>query len=172
MLAFLLVILAVHWLDRFVPLYFLLIAGAAGIMLLSLVTSIPGCRFLATLATSDRLAIWIVLVVLTVIGYLHNVNLWVGDGFFHRPQDISLWKTELILGVSLAAPLAHWLAGLLVPQLISMNGQRFATEFALYVNFSGIALVLWAGEAAVSMLTLGAALALMALAELTLYASR
>ena len=53
-----------------------------------------------------------------------------------------------------------------------MNGQRFATEFALYVNFSGIALVLWTGEAALSMLTLGAALALMVLAELTLYASR
>ena len=62
MLAFLLVILAVHWLDRFVPLYFLVIAGAAGIMLLSLATSIPGCRFLARLETSDRLAIWIVLV--------------------------------------------------------------------------------------------------------------
>lgn len=172
MLAYLLVILAVHWLDRFVPLYFLVMAGAAGILLLSLVTAIPGCRFLARLETSDRLAIWIVLVVLTVIGYLHNANFWVSDGFLHRPQDVSLWKTELILAVSLAAPLAHWLAGLLVPQMISMNGQRFATEFALYVNFSGIALVLWAGEAALSMLTLGAALALMVLAELTLYASR
>ena len=172
MLAFFLVILAVHWLDSFVPMYFVLIAGAAGIMLLSLATSIPGCRFLARLETSDRLAIWIVLVVLTVIGYLHNANIWVSDGVLHRPQDISLWKTELILGVSLATPLAHWLAGLLVPQLVSMNGQRFATEFALYVNFSGIALVLWTGEAALSVLTLASALALMVLAELTLYASR
>ena len=44
--------------------------------------------------------------VLTVIGYLHNANIWVSDGFLHSPQDISLWKTELILAVSLAAPLA------------------------------------------------------------------
>ncbi|MBK7991354.1 MAG: hypothetical protein IPK05_16470 [Comamonadaceae bacterium] len=52
-----------------------------------------------------------------------------------------------------------------------MGGKRFATEFALYVNFSGIALVLWTGEAAISMSALGAALALVVLAELTLFAS-
>ena len=144
---------------------------AAGIMLLALVAPVSGFRFLATLETSDRLAIWIVMVVLGVIGYLHNTNVWVADGMVNRPSDVALWKAELILGISLAAPAAHWLTGLLLPNLFFMNGKRFATEFALYVNFSGIALVLWTGDAALSVSTLGSALALMVLAELTLYAS-
>ena len=111
-------------------------------------------------------------IVATIIGYLHNANTWRDSGLFNRPQDIALWKTELILGISLAAPLAHWLASRLLPRTIAMNGRRFAAEFALYVNFSGIALVLWTGEAVLSWSTFGAALALMILAELTLYASR
>jgi hypothetical protein len=171
MIAMFLAILLVHWVDKFVPLYFIVTAVAAGIMLLGLVTPIPGLRFLATLETSDRLAIWIVIVVLGVIGYLHNANVWVADGMVNRPTDVALWKAELILGISLAAPAAHWLAGLLLPKIFYMNGKRFATEFALYVNFSGIALVLWTGDAALSVSTLGSVLALMVLAELTLYAS-
>lgn len=171
MVAMLLVILLVHWVDKFVPLYFIVTAVAAGIMLLALVTPIPGFRFLATLETSDRLAIWIVVVVLGVIGYLHNANVWVADGVVNRPTDVALWKAELILGIALAAPATHWLAGLLLPKIFFMNGKRFATEFALYVNFSGIALVLWTGDAALSVSTLGSVLALMVLAELTLYAS-
>ena len=37
---------------------------------------VPGFRFLSRLNRVDRLAIWIVLVCLIVIGYLHNANTW------------------------------------------------------------------------------------------------
>ncbi len=172
LLGIFLAILAVHWIDRFEPLYFVALAAAAATMLSSLAFAIPGFRFLRQLETADRLAIWIVLVVLAVIGYLHNANTWAADGFLSRPTDVSLWRTELILGISLAAPLLHWLAAMFMPKRLSMNGRQFATEFALYVNFSGIALVLWTGEAALSLSTLAAALVLMVMAELTLYASQ
>jgi hypothetical protein len=64
------------------------------------------------------------------------------------------------------------LAGWLLPSLATPSGRRFATEFALYVNFSGIAMVLWTGPAAVSLNMLGAVIILVLLAELTLYATQ
>ena len=168
----LLVIVTLHWTDRFAPWYFVLGVVAAGILLVSSFVVIPGLRFLSALSPHDRLSIWIILVASTVVGYVHNANDWLLDGHLFRPVHVSLWKTELILGISLGAPLAHWLAGLLVPWLASTSGRRFAAEFALYVNFSGIALVLWTGQAAVSLNMLGAAIVLVLLAELTLYATQ
>lgn len=171
-LAFVFAIVIIHWADSILAAYFILLAAAAALLAVSLNTAIPGLRFLEHLDNSDRLAACIVLVVAAIIGCLHNANTWRDSGLFNRPQDIALWKTELILGISLAAPLAHWLASRLLPRTIAMNGRRFAAEFALYVNFSGIALALWTGEAVLSWPTFGAALALMVLAELTLYAGR
>jgi hypothetical protein len=34
---------------------------------------------------------------------VHNANEWLPDGRLFRPMHVSLWKTELILGISLAA---------------------------------------------------------------------
>jgi hypothetical protein len=168
----LLVIVTLHWTDRLAPWYFVLGGAGAGAMLLSSFVVIPGLRFLSALSLHDRLSIWIILVASTVVGYVHNANDWLPDGHLFRPVHVPLWKTELILGISLGAPLAHWLAGRLMPWLASTSGRRFAAEFALYVNFSGIALVLWTGPAAVSVNMLGAAIVLVLLAELTLYATQ
>ena len=170
--AILLAILIVHWVNAFAQLYFAVLAALACLLLSGVAKDVKGLRLITGLQGADRLAIWIVLVALGVIGYLHNANTWTVDGAFNRPQDLAFWRTELILSISLAAPLIHWIAGILFPAAIVMDGKRFATEFALYVNFSGIALVLWTGEAAISMSALGAALALVVLAELTLFASR
>lgn len=167
----LLAILTVHWVNAFAQLYFAVLAALACLLLSGVAKDVKGLRLITGLQGADRLAIWIVLVALGVIGYLHNANTWTVDGAFNRPQDLAFWRTELILSISLAAPLIHWIAGILFPAAIVMGGKRFATEFALYVNFSGIALVLWTGEAAISMSALGAALALVVLAELTLFAS-
>jgi hypothetical protein len=52
-----------------------------------------------------------------------------------------------------------------------MVGRQFAREFALYINFSGIALALWSGDALLSRSVAATLLAWVALAELTLYAS-
>lgn len=170
--ATLLLILAVHWLDNFRPWYFLVVAAAAGILFASRFTPVPGFRALSRLGQGDRRSIWIVLSVCAIVGYLHNANTWVADGMlFFRPADVSLWKSELILSIAVAAPLVHWLLGAFAPWVASMNGRRFASEFALYVNFSGIALLLWTGEATVSATTVGALAALLVLVELTLSAT-
>jgi len=95
--------------------------------------------FYAPRKQSDRLAIWTVLVCLGVIGWLHNANSWTHEGVFFRPRNIALWKTELVLVIALAGPLLHWLASATWSQLRPMDGQKFALEFVLYVNFSGIA---------------------------------
>ena len=171
-LATLLVIVTLHWTDRLAPWYFVVGGAGTGAMLLSSFVVIPGLRFLSALSPRDRLSVWIILVAWAVVGYVHNANEWLPDGRLFRPMHVSLWKTELILGISLAAPLAHGLAGLLLPRHVSPTGRRFATEFALYVNFSGIAMVLWTGPAAVSLNMLGAVLILVLLAELTLYATQ
>ena len=159
MLAFLFAVLLIHWADEFLPGIFVVIAIAAGIMLLNLTVDVPGFGFLNQLKNSDRLAIWIVLVTLAIIGYIHNQNRWIDEGLLNRPNDIGLWKSELILGISLATTLTHWLVGILQPKITTMDGQQFATEFALYVNFSGVALLLWSGDAVLSLSTLGAAIA-------------
>jgi len=98
----LLVIVTLHWTDRLAPWYFVLGGAGAGAMLLSS-SVIPGLRFLSALSLHDRLSIWIILVASTVVGYAHNANDWLPDGHFFRPVHVSLWKTELILGISLAA---------------------------------------------------------------------
>jgi len=170
-LVILLAILMVHWIDAFAQPYFVGLAFVACLLLSGAAKDVKGLRVITGLQGADRLAVWIVLVALGVIGYLHNANTWIDDGPFNRPQDLAFWRTELILSMSLAAPLIHWMASVLFPAAIVMDGKRFAMEFALYVNFSGIALVLWAGEAAISMSALGAAMALVVLAELTLFAS-
>ena len=88
------------------------------------------------------------LVCLIVIGLLHNANTWTADERgFGKPADIAMWKTELILGIALAVPLLHTLARLVQPDTGGSPGQQFAREFALYINFSGIALILWSGDA-------------------------
>lgn len=149
-----------------------MVAAAAGVLLASGFTPVPGFRALSRLGQGDRRSIWIVLSVYAIVGYLHNSNTWVADGLvFFRPTDVSLWKSELILSIAVAAPLVHWLLGTFVPWMGSMNGRRFATEIALYVNFSGIALLLWTGEATVSATTIGALVALLVLVELTLTAT-
>ena len=169
----LLVIVTLHWTDRLAPWYFVVGGAGAGAMLLSSFVVIPGLRFLSALSPRDRLSVWIILVAWAVVAATCTTpNEWLPDGRFFRPRHVSLWKTELILGISLAAPLAHGLAGLLLPRHASPSGRRFATEFALYVNFSGIAMVLWTGPAAVSLNMLGAVLILVLLAEVTLYATQ
>jgi hypothetical protein len=50
-------------------------------------------------------------------------------------------------------------------------GRQFAREFSLYINFSGIALALWSGDALLTRSVAAMLLAWTALAELTLYAS-
>jgi hypothetical protein len=58
-----------------------------------------------------------VLVCLTVIGYLHDANTWSSDGKgFVRPANVAMWKTELILGVALAVPLLNTLAHVIAPE--------------------------------------------------------
>ena len=91
MLAFLFAVLLIHWADEFLPGIFVVIAIAAGIMLLNLTVDVPGFGFLNQLKNSDRLAIWIVLVTLAIIGYIHNQNRWIDEGLLNRPNDIGLW---------------------------------------------------------------------------------
>src|SRR5262245_37151318 len=110
-----------------------------GIVAAALVAStdfaVPGFRFLSRLNRVDRLAIWIVLVCLIVIGYLHNANTWIADERgFGKPADIAMWKTELILGIALAVPLLHTLARLVQPDAGGPAGQQFARDVARYVN--------------------------------------
>ena len=76
-----------------------------------------------------------------------------------------------ILGIALAVPLLHTLARLVRPDAGGSPGQQFAREFALYINFSGIALILWSGDAVLSRALIATLMAWAALAELTLYAS-
>ena len=66
---------------------------------------------------------------------------------------------------------AHTLARLVQPDAGGSPGQQFAREFALYINFSGIGLILWSGDAVLSRALVATLMAWAALAELTLYAS-
>lgn len=170
-LAVLLAILLVHWIDAFGLAYFAVLGAGAALLLASQFAALPGLPELWAIDVKDRLAIWIVLAVFAVIGYLHNANTWVAAGVFNRPTDVSLWKTELVLSISVAAPLVHWMAAVLRSASRQEGGRVFAREFALYVNFSGVAIVLWTGAAELSLTTLAAVFALAVLAELTLYAS-
>jgi hypothetical protein len=164
------IIVVLHLVTRFTPWLLVIIGIAAALLLAS--RSVTGLGFLARLHRADRLALWMVLVCLTVIGYLHDANTWSSDGKgFVRPANVAMWKTELILGVSLAVPLLNTLARMLSPRRAATSGREFAREFALYINFSGIALVLWSGEAVLSRAMVVTLVAWVALAELTLYAS-
>lgn len=163
------IVVGLHSLTHFSAWWLLAIGLAAALLLAGSAGVLP---FVARWSRNDRLAPWIVLVVLSVIGYLHNTNDWNPDGSgLQRPDRIGLWKTELVLGVALAVPLLHSFGGLLRPPGQRSVGQRFAREFALYINFSGIALALWDGDALLSRQIGATLLAWMALAELTLYAS-
>jgi len=135
-LAVLIASLAIHRVEEFGRWYFLGIGGAAVLIALWDLGLLGHFGLHVPRNQSDRLAIWIVLVCVGVIGWLHNANEWTHEGVFVRPHATALWKTEIILVIALAAPLIHWAASAALPQLGPMNGQRFATEFALYVNFS------------------------------------
>ena len=164
------IIVVLHLVTRFTPWLLVIIGIAAALLLAS--RSVTGLGFLGRLHRADRLALWMVLVCLTVIGYLHDANTWSSDGKgFVRPANIAMWKTELILAVALAVPLLNTLARMLSPRRAATSGREFAREFALYINFSGIALVLWSSEAVLSRAMVVTLVAWVALAELTLYAS-
>jgi len=166
------VVLVLHSVTRFSPWWLVGIGAVAALLLLGQGDSVAGLRFLARMQREDRLALWIVLVCLTVIGYLHNSNSWGPDGKgFLRAGDVSLWKTELVLGVALAVPLINTLLRFAHPVQTAPVGRQFAREFALYINFSGIALALWSGDAVLSRSMAATLVAWAALAELTLYAS-
>ncbi|HOW46523.1 MAG TPA: hypothetical protein P5163_05440 [Rubrivivax sp.] len=151
-----------HAVDR-LPAWWLALIGAA-----SLALWVRGAR----LRRDQRLALWIVLAVMLIIGYLHNANTWQPDGKgLLRPTETGLWKTELVLAVALAVPLIHTVGHRLRPRLAVPSGQLFAREFALYINFSGIALALWDGDARLSQAIGATLLGWVALAELTLFAS-
>lgn len=171
--AVLLVVLWVHWVGTLATaVSFALLAAVAVLLVLTHFPRLPQPAALRTLESDDRLALWIILAVLAIIGYLHNVNVWLPDGAFNRPTDVALWKTELVLSISLTVPLVRWIATALVSNWGESGGSYFAREFALYVNFSGVAIILWTGEAALSQTTLAAMLALIVLAELTLHVDR
>lgn len=167
----LLAVLLVHWIDAFGPLYFVVLLVLAALMLAEQVRILPARLQPRGIATVDRLAVWIVLMVFAVIGYLHDANTWLPDGAFNRPVDVGLWKTELVLCIAVAAPLARWMRAVLLPRRHAGGGGEFAREFALYVNFSGIAIVLWTGQAGLSLTAVASVGTLAVLAELTLRAS-
>ena len=170
-LAILVASLAIHRVEKFGRWYFLTLRGAAVVIALRDFGLLERFGLRVPGNQSDRLAAWIVLVCVGIIGWLHNANEWTHEGVFVRPHATALWKTEIILVIALAAPMIHWLLCAVLPQFGQMNGQKFAIEFALYVNFSGVALLLWTGDTAVSASSVGAVLALSVLAELTLKAS-
>lgn len=166
----LLATLLMHWVSQLHLFYFALLGVIATLLLLSYFPALPKLPGLHAIRRSDRLAVWIVLAVLAILGYLHNANSWIADGAFNRPTDIALWKSELVLSIALAAPLVRWIATALVPNWRETGGSYFAREFALYVNFSGVAVLLWTGQASLSLTLLAAIGALIVLAELTLHA--
>ncbi|MBK7991353.1 MAG: hypothetical protein IPK05_16465 [Comamonadaceae bacterium] len=84
-----LAILIVHWVNAFAQLYFAVLAALACLLLSGAAKDVKGLRLITGLQGADRLAIWIVLVALGVIGYLHNANTWTVDGAFNRPQDLA-----------------------------------------------------------------------------------
>ena len=90
--AILLAILIVHWVNAFAQLYFAVLAALACLLLSGVAKDVKGLRLITGLQGADRLAIWIVLVALGVIGYLHNANTWTVDGAFNRPQDLAFWR--------------------------------------------------------------------------------
>ena len=161
------IVLGLHSVAHF-SVWWLLAVGLACALLLAS-ARLPA---LASLQREDRLALWLVLVCLTAVGYLHNANDWSGDGAgLLRADQLGLWKTEVVLGVALTVPLLHALARLWRRHPALDPGRRFAREFALYINFSGIALALWQGEALLSRSVALTLVAWVGLAELTMYAS-
>jgi hypothetical protein len=117
------IIVVLHLVTRFTP-WLLVIIGIATALLLAS-RSVTGLGFLARLHRGDRLALWMVLVCLTVIGYLHDANTWSSDGKgFVRPANVAMWRTELILGVALAVPLLNTLARMLSPRREATSGRE------------------------------------------------
>ena len=164
--------LTVHRVESPDAWYFPALGIAAVIFAISSRIEVPGLRGVSRLEHTDCVLLWIGLVALFVIGYLQNLNTWVPDGRFFRPSDISVWKTELVLVMALTGPFVHWWLSRILKVLPPVPSRRLAEEFALYVNFSGIALVLWTGTAGISLGALAAAAVLIVLAELTLHATQ
>jgi hypothetical protein len=163
------IVVALHAVGEFPIGWQIGLGVAAALLLFAQAVSPP---WFARLPREDRLALWIALVVLALIGYMHNLNTWSADGKgLLRPAQVGLWKTELVLGIALAVPLLSTLRRLLRPTAGQVAGREFTKEFALYVNFSGIALALWDREALLTREVGAMLLAWIALAELTLYAS-
>ncbi|HAY26601.1 MAG TPA: hypothetical protein DGC76_02730 [Candidatus Accumulibacter sp.] len=99
--AVLLVVLWMHWVGAFATaVSFVLLAAAAA---------------LRALDSDDRLALWIIVAVVAIISYLHNLNEWLPDGVFNRATDAALWKTELVLSISLTVALVRWIVTALMP---------------------------------------------------------
>ena len=171
-LALILLLVLVHSIKQISLLFFIFIASSGMLVLVSNFRKIPGFNFLSNLNQRDQSVIWLTLIVFSIIGYLHNENTWVADGLFQQPTNIALWKSELVLGISIFLSISHWALTVLTDKHNLVKSKQFAIEFAFYVNFSGIALLLWSGDSALSFTTLLASLALIALVELTLYASR
>lgn len=169
--AVVLAILALHLFERVPWLYFLVLGVAAVAIFFGFRVDIPALDFLKRLGQSDRLAVWLVLFCLGLIGFVHTSNEWITDGHFLRPAHVGLWKTELVLVIATVAPMARWAPSVFSSHMVTVNGRRFAAEFALYVNFSGIALAFWTDEAAISWRALVAAVVLVVLVELTSYAT-
>ena len=168
----LVMILAMHWVERLAFWYFAMVGITALALAVSSWIEVPRLRVLSRLEHTDRIAAWILLVVLGVIGYLQNLNTWIADGAFFRPSDTSIWKTELVLVLALSGPLTHLFLSRILLLLPPVGGRQLVAEFALYVNFSGIALVLWTGDAGLSLGAIGALIVLIVLAELTQHACR
>jgi hypothetical protein len=68
-------------------------------------------------------------------------------------------------------PLLHAVLRIALPHRRGRVGMKFASEFALYINFSGIALILWSGETMLSRNLVVSLLFWSLLAELTLWAT-
>lgn len=96
-----LIIVGVHSVTRFSPWLLVPLGIIAAVLNAGTAFALPRFRFLSRLNRVDRLAIWIVLVCLIVVGYLHNANTWTADEHgFGKPADIAMWKTELILVIA------------------------------------------------------------------------
>jgi hypothetical protein len=86
-----LIIVGVHSVTRFSPWLLVPLGIVAAALNAGTDFAVPGFRFLSRLNRVDRLAIWIVLVCLIVIGYLHNANTWTADERgFGKPADIAM----------------------------------------------------------------------------------
>ena len=86
-----LITVALHSVTRFPPWVLVLLGIVAAALVADTDFAVPGFRFLSRLNRVDRLAIWIVLVCLIVLGYLHNANTWTAE-------RARLWRATADIG--------------------------------------------------------------------------